>query len=306
MYSPHHLFRVARRGLTDMLPALQQAFNDRQDDDRLDRVFGPWPRLTVLAVTLLGILLGYGMQEALERFAIFEFINVAAVLFGAGYALVYRQYLFNDPTAGEDDFPWLAAALIPPALALVFVSFAGRWLDGFETLPGAPAWTSIGGLLDALADSLAVAAGLTIAVAALCYSKAWREAFKALVRRLIVFKIMVWVMVLVFVEIGLVGPILGVLVESFLGIDLPDWLGEFADQLTYAALMTTIYLAIIGGTWTACRRSFGRLLRDGEVNVLETLQTMAEPPKKRRRAARQAREQAATQAQTDRAEPPSN
>lgn len=306
MYSPHHLFRVARRGLTDMLPALQQAFNDRHDDDRLDRVFGPWPRLTVLAVTLLGILLGYGLQEVLERFAIFEFINVTAVLFGAGYALVYRQYLFNDPTAGEDDFPWLAAALIPPALALVFVSFAGRWLDGFETLPGAPTWTSIGGLLDALADSLAVAAGLAIAVAALCYSRAWREAFKALVRRLIVFKIMVWVMVLVFVEIGIVGSILGVLLESFLGIDLPHWLGEFADQLTYAALMTTIYLAIIGGTWTACRRSFGRLLRDGEVNVLETLQTMAEAPEKRRRAARQARERAATQAQTERGEPPSN
>jgi hypothetical protein len=306
MYSLLHLFRVARRGLTDMLPALQQAFNDRHDDDRLDRVFGPWPRLTVLAVTLLGILLGYGLQEILERFAIFEFINVAAVLFGAGYALVYRQYLFNDPTAGEDDFPWLAAALIPPALALVFVSFAGRWLDGFETLPGAPAWTSIGGLLDALADSLAVAAGLTIAVAALCFSKAWREAFKALVRRLIVFKIMVWVMVLVFVEIGIVGPILGVLVESLLGIDLPHWLGEFADQLTYAALMTTIYLAIIGGTWTACRRSFGRLLHEGEVNILETLQTMAKPPEKRRRAARQARERAATQAQTERGEPPSN
>lgn len=306
MYSLRHLFRVARRGLTDMLPALQQAFNDRHDDDHLDRVFGPWPRLTVLAVTLLGILLGYGLQEVFERFTIFEFINVGAVLFGAGYALIYRQYLFNDPTASEDDFPWLAAALIPPALALVFVSFVGRWLDGFETLPGAPAWTSIGGFLDALADSLAVAAGLTIAVAALCYSKVWREAFKALVRRLIVFKIMVWVMVLVFVEIGIVGPILGVLVESFLGIDLPDWLGEFADQLTYAALMTTIYLAIIGGTWTACRRSFGRLLRDGEVNVLESLQTMAKPPEKRRRAARQARERAATQAQADRAEPPSN
>lgn len=289
-----------------MLPALQQAFNDRHDDDRLDRVFGPWPRVTVLAVTLIGILLGYGLQEALEGFAIFEFINIAAVLFGVGYALAYRQYLFHDSAASEDDFPWLAAALIPPVLALVFMAFAGRWLDGFERLPGAPVWTSVGGMLDALADSLAVAAGLTIAVATLCYSKAWRNAFKALVRRLIVFNIMVWVMVLLFVEIGIVGPILGVLVESFLGVDLPDWLGEFANQLTYAALMTTIYLAIIGGTWTACRRSFGQLLRDGEVDVLKTLQTMAETPEKRRRAARKVRERAATETQTpsNQGEPP--
>lgn len=113
-------------------------------------------------------------------------------------------------------------------------------------------------------------------------------------------------MVLVFVQIGIVGPILGALIESFLGIDLPPWLGDFADQLTYAALMTTIYLAIIGGTWTACRRSFGRLLRDGEVDVLETLGAMAEAPEKRRRAARKARTRAAKDARprTDRGKPP--
>jgi len=289
MYSLRHLFRVARRGLSDMLPALVQAFNDRHDDDRLDRVFGPRPRIMVMAATTIGILLGYGLQAALERFAVFGFINIAAVLFAAGYALAYRHYLFGNPAASDDDFPWLAAALIPPAIALVLVNFIGRGLGGFEVLPSAPAWTMIGGVLDALADSLGLAAGLTIAVASLCYSKAWPEAFKALVRRLVVFKIMVWVMVLVFVEIGIVGPIVGAMIEGILGIDLPDWLGDFADQLTYAMLMTIIYLAIIGGTWTACRRSFGRLLRDGEVDILETLQAMALAPEKRRRAARKAR-----------------
>jgi hypothetical protein len=306
MYSPRHLFRVARRGLADMLPALRQAFNDRHDDDRLDRVFGPSPRLAVLVITVVGLALGYGLQNLLGSLFIFEFINIAAVLFGAGYALAYRRYLFHDPAAGEDDFPWLAAALIPPAVALVVVSFLGRCLDGFETVAGAPGWTGVGGLLDALADSLAVAAGLTIAVAALCYSKDWREAVKVLIRRLIVFKIMVWLMVLVFVEIGIIGPILGVLVESLLGVDIPDWLGEFANQLTYAALMTIIYLAIIGGTWTACRRSFARLLRDGEVDILEALRTMAETPKKRRRAAREAREKALKKpaTPTDAGDPP--
>lgn len=289
MYNLHHLLRVARRGLNDMLPALQQAFNDRHDDDRLDRVFGPRPRITVLALTVIGILLGYGLQAALEGLPFLGLINVAAVLFGVGYALAYRHYLFGDPTASEDDFPWLAAALIPPAAALVLVSFIGRGLNGFEMLPGAPGWTMVGSVLDALADSLGVAAGLTIAVASLCYSKAWPEAFKALVRRLIVFKLMVWVMVLVFVEIGIIGPMLAAFIEGILGVDLPDWLGDFADQLTYAVLMTIIYLAIIGGTWTACRRSFSRLLRDGEVDVLKTLQAMTLAPEKRRRAARRAR-----------------
>lgn len=86
MYNPRHLFRVARRGLTDMLPALQQAFNDRHEDDRLDRVFGPWPRLTVPAITVIGRLPGYRLQDMLGRFADLEVINGTAVLFGAAQA----------------------------------------------------------------------------------------------------------------------------------------------------------------------------------------------------------------------------
>ena len=290
MYNPRHLFRVARRGFADMLPALGQAFNARNDDDRLDRIFGPWPRPTILALVAVGLLLGYGLEAALGSVGgVVYFINVSAVLLGAAYSLLYRQYLFNDPLAGEVDFPWLAGALIPAAAALVFVEFVGTLIDGIETLDGAPAWTSIGGVLDALADSLGVAAGLTIAVAALCYSKAWRDALGALIRRLVAFKIMVWVMVLVFVEIGIVGSIVGRFVEGVLGIDVPDWLGDFVDQLTYAVLISTIYMAIIGGTWTACRRAFPKLLSEGDVDILQELETMAEPPEKRREKARKAR-----------------
>jgi hypothetical protein len=272
-----------------MIPALRQALNANPDDDRLDRLFGPQPRLAIGLITLIGMLTGYGLQAALEGFWLVEFIHIPAVLFGALYALLYRRYLFNDPEAGQSDFPWLAGALIPPALALVIVAFVARAIDGFDALGAAPGWTVMGEVLDAMADSLSVAAGLTIAVAALCYSEQWKEAIKSLVRRLIVFKIVVWVMILIFVEIGIVGPILGALVEGVLGIDLPHWLGDFADQLSYAVLISTIYLAIIGGTWTACARAFPKLLAEGEVDILQELETMAEPPAKRRARARKAR-----------------
>ena len=177
VYRPLHLFRVARRGLADMLPALRQAFNDRRDDDRLDRVFGPHPRTAIAVGTLAGLLLGNALQSVFSDAPLFEFIHVTAVLFGVAYALLYRRYLFADPVADpvadEHDFPWLAAALIPPAAAMVLLEFVRRTLGGVEAVAGGPLWTSIGPLLHAVADSLAVAAGLTIAVAALCYSRAW-------------------------------------------------------------------------------------------------------------------------------------
>jgi len=280
---------VARRGLLAMIPALRQAFDARRDNDRLDKLFGPSPRLTMVGITLSGILIGYGLQDALAGLLFVDYIHIPAALLGAIYALLYRRYLFGDFNAGQNDFPWLAGALILPAVALVTVAFIVRAATGFEALDGAPGWTVIGEILDAIADSMSVAAGLTIAVAALCYSKAWSRAIKALVWRLLVFKIIVWFMILVFVEIGIVGPILGALVEGLLGVDLPNWLGDFADQLSYALLILIIYLAIIGGTWTACSRSFSKLLAQGEVDVLQELETMAESPSKRRNRARKAR-----------------
>ena len=294
MYKVQRLLRVARRGLNDMLPALQTAWNNSREDDRLDQVFGPRPRTTIAAITLVGIVVGLWLESAFAYLPVFEYIDSPAILIGATYAFLIRHYLFQTNRATNDDFPWLAAALIPPALVLVILSFFRRVLGGeVAFISGAPAWTGIGALLDTLVDSMAVAAGLTIAVAALCYSRDWREAFKDLAVQLIAFKVMVFVMVLLLVEIGIVGPILGRLLESLFGIQFPRWLPDLADQFTYAGLMGTIYLALIGATWTACSRSFGRLLETGDADVLTTIRAMADTPQQRRKKLRKERAQRA-------------
>ncbi len=296
MYKVQRLFTVARRGLLDMLPALRSAWNNNFDDDRLNEVFGPRPRSAITGLTIGGLVIGSALHNGFDYLGVLNYINLPAILIGAMYAFAVRHYLFQTGKASSQDFPWLAAGLIPPALVLVFYSFSRRMLGGdLELINGAPAWTGIGGLLDTMADSLAVAAGLTIAVAALCYSRDWREAFKDLLGQLIAFKIMVYIMVLLLVEIGIVGPILGALLESLLGIRFPFWLPDLADQLTYAALMTTIYLAIIGATWTACSRSFPRLLKTGEADVLNTIRAMADTPEQRRKKIRKEREAQAKQ-----------
>lgn len=60
-------------------------------------------------------------------------------------------------------------------------------------------------------------------------------------------------------------------VRHLLGIDIPPWLGELFDQLGYSALMSVIYLAIIGTAWTVCRQRFGQLLEIGEVDVISAI-----------------------------------
>jgi len=300
IYNVAHLLKVASAGLSDMVPALRHAFNKSRDDDRLDRVFGPKPRATIAIVIIAGIMLGRGLESSLGPGLVTDHLDLSAVLIGATYALLIRRYLFSSGHARRVDFPWLAASLIPAAAALVLVAFIERTGSGaLDTIRGAPLWTDFGAVADALADSLAVAAGLTIAVAALCFSKNWGRALKDLATQLIAFKVLVFVMVLVIVEIGIVGPILAALLEFFLGINVPSWLGGFADQLTYAALMSVIYFAVIGATWMVCRKTFAQLLDTGDAEILKAIKAMSESPARRKKRERKAHAQTASAATTD-------
>lgn len=279
MYSLRQLFRIASDGFDDMAPALRRAFNGDRADDRLDLVFGRAPRTALAAVIAGGLLAGLLLETAPLASILAEYISLPAVVIGAAYALLFRRYLFAGNRPADDDFHWLAASLIPAAATLVLVAFTGRIFgDGIEIIGGAPAWTQFGGLARAAADSLSVAAGVTIAVAALCFSRDWRRALSDLAARLFVFKITVFVMVLLLVEIGIVGAIVAMFVESVFGIRFPPWLGDFVDQLTYAALMSLIYLALIGATWTVCRRQFAQLLATGESDVLAEIAALARAP----------------------------
>ena len=48
--------------------------------------------------------------------------------------------------------------------------------------------------------------------------------------------------------------------------------------------MTTRHeLAVIGATWTVCRKSFPELIETGQVEILATVERMAKDPEKLRR-----------------------
>jgi len=120
--------------------------------------------------------------------------HASALLMAAAFALAFRRYLFGPLEPGPEDFPWLAATLIPGAALMTLAALAGKMVDGeVSALAGAPGWTLVGSFLVVVADSLALAAGLTIAVAALCYSKGWSGALKRLLVQFVTFKIIVWV-----------------------------------------------------------------------------------------------------------------
>jgi len=275
MYSIRHLIHLSTQSFSDMVPALEQAFNRSRDDDRLDEVFGANPRWTILGLTFACLVGGRLIEVLSSDLAVWRVLDASALLMAAAFALIFRRYLFGSREPGPEDFPWLAATLIPGAALMTLSALIGKMADGeVAVMANAPSWTLFGSFLVAVADSLALAAGLTIAVAALCYSKRWSQALKQLLVQFITFKFIVWLMVLLIVEIGIIGAVLSFVFGLF-GIRFPYWVGESVDQYSYALLMGTVYCAVIGAAWTACRQRFPELIETGEADVLSAVRAMA-------------------------------
>ncbi len=282
MYNVAWLYQVARAGLLDLLPAIRQAFNADPDDDRLEAVYGGRPRRAILLIAVAGATAGALFARAGPDFPLKGDVNWAAIVLAGVHALLIRRYLFKTGSAGDGDFPWLAASVAPAVALLMFLSAVTALTPDAPESDIAPL-AFLGDVLVAVTDALGVAAALTIAVATLCYSRNWLQALWDLALRLFVFKLTVWVTVLVMLEIGIVGPIVSAVLRSAFGISIPAWLPDLFDQISYAGLLSIAYLAVIGATWTVCRRSFPELLATGQVDVLATVAKMAKDPEKARK-----------------------
>ena len=204
------------------------------------------------------------------------------------------------------DFPWLAAALAPGAALLALLGL-GSAVAGGALVPvdDGPVWTTLANLLVVVADALSYAALATLAAAALCYSRNWFKALVDLIWIVLLLKFVLWFVEYVLLEIGIVERVLAILVESILGFDLPDWLGELSDRISYGLLLLGINLAVIGATWTTSRQSFGQLLATGSVDIVKAVREVVDPPdakavaKREQKAARKAEKR---QQKTERAE----
>lgn len=290
-----HLLRIARDGFDDMAPALRRAFNDDPLDDNLRHVFGARPRLAIVGVTLTAVALGLVVNHLVADTGLAELVNWPAALVCIVFALAIRRYLFQSGVASADDFVWLVAPIIPAAALLVLLALGSALVDpGIERLEGGPFWSVVGGIAKWLADGSEVAAGMTIAVAALCYSRNWPVALWTLAWRLLAMQIVLAVVLYIMLEISIMERIPSFLLDMAFGISLPSWMGEFVDQLTYAVILFGLYFAIIGATWTVCREAFPKLLAEGEVDIVETVRRLVDPEIERReqKAAEKAAEKA--------------
>ena len=303
MYNLRRLAAVAREGLSDLGPAVRQAYNADPDDDRMDLVYGRNPVRAVLALGLgcvfAGELLGRAGGGLLP---LSGDINWPAVLVGLVFAAVIRRYLFRSGQASAGDFDWLAASVVPAFALVIVLSLFANFVFGptqsEDVVNAGVGSVQLGSLLLILTDSLGIAAALSISVATLCFSKKWPSALLDLALRLFLFRLMVWITAIVLLEVDIVSTIVGALLEGLIGWRLPEWVSELADQVSYAAILTTAYLAVIGGTWMVCKKSFAELLETGQVNVLLAVEELAKDPeaekkkkekKERKRAKKQKR-----------------
>lgn len=305
-----HLIRIAQEGFADMLPALQTAFNGSDDDDDLVSVFGARPRTAILILTVATIQLGYLLGAALEPYGWSQWVHWPIVLVAVGFAIPVRRYLFSTDKATEADFPWLTAVVIPAVTILTLLDFMNQTTNGeFTMLDDAPLWTAVGALLIWAANAVGEGAAVTLAFCALVFSRNWLEAIWDVVRLLFILKLVQWFFVTILLNIGIVDAIVSRIAEDILGLDIPHWAGDLSDQISYGILVLAMGLAVIGATWTVCRRSFAELLANGDVNIAATVRTVIDPPdekkvakkaeKARHKAARKAARAAARKAKQD-------
>jgi hypothetical protein len=262
-------------GLDDMLPALREVWQDPDAAARLRPLLGPRPLLASLGLGLLALALGIWFDQAGPELPGKEFVSWPALFLGLMLAILLRRFLFQSPHGNESstEFTQLAATLIP-AIAVVLIGIALTGGAGVHpgSSSGPPGWLgSLSMLVESVTDLLGVTAALVIAVASLCYSKAWMSALMDLATRLFVFRIMIWITSLILIEIGIFGKIAAGLLDGLLGISFPQWLPELLDLLSLAGLLSVAYLAVIGGTWTVCRDTYAELLAEGHVDILARL-----------------------------------
>ncbi|MEM7763587.1 MAG: hypothetical protein AAF290_05865 [Pseudomonadota bacterium] len=274
-----HLAKVAWTGFNDMAPALQRAFNDSPNDDQLSQVFGERPRTTILALSAASILGGFLFQTFTPPFSGKDFIDWPAVAVSSVFAFLFRRYLFDGKTAKPDDFPWLAASVIPAIVVLVVIGLVTNVINQtVEPIEDGPFWISIGYVAELLARSCSVAAALTIALAALSFSRDWVAALIELGVNLVIFLAVLWFMAFMMFEVEIMDRIISAIMDGVFGIQFPGWVGDFIDQMTYAFLLLSFYFSIVGATWIVCREQFPTLLESGEVNVLKSVKQLIDPP----------------------------
>lgn len=281
MYNVGQLYRLTRAGFADLWPALRSAFNADTTDDQLNVVFGSYPRRRIIALSLACAAIGEGFNRFGPAFPLKDHINWSAVAVAVTFALIIRRYLFgSSKKAGDSDFPWLAASLVPAIAVSALLSTVTYGTGESGNTFFLRAQVELGGPLLAFTDGMGVAAALTISLATLCFSRDWLKAGIDLLARLFVFRVMVWVTALIMFEVQIVGEILMPIVARIVGITIPPWVSELADQIAYAGFLLLAYLAIIGTTWTVCKASFPQLLREGQVDILQAVQASVDNSKK--------------------------
>lgn len=300
MYDVGQFQRVALRGLSSMGRALV-----RRSTHPLGRRFtvsawGPWPWMGVLVAASLAAYgglwieahwLGHRLADRiywpLVLFAVFAAWRVRAVVNGS----VRRVSEEGGGVEGRreraaEGFEGLALPLIYGGVLTLLLALgvlpALEWLgwrlpglegladEAFlhwpESTPERLAWLAQG-----VEYSLGMAAAMAITVVSLSFRKGWLEAAIDLLVRLFVFGILLNVTLLVLGYIQPFSRLAGFLSAKLLSVELTDLVRMVLDSLGNHGVISILYLGIIGGLWLAAQSSFPRLLEEGDVDLLVTL-----------------------------------
>ena len=176
----------------------------------------------------------------------------------------------------NDIFHALAIPVVYGGVVLIVSEIVTALIANGSVIQSEPVLSSLGInsgviLLKWIEAVFELAAVTTIAVIAFCYRKKWINALIDLMIWYFIFRIFVEITAIITQVVSPFSSAGGFLLDLLMSETLPETIGNLMDQAGYTVLVLIIDLGVIGAAWLAAKEGFEKLLKEGNVKILDTL-----------------------------------
>ena len=286
MYDLSRLWKSAGPGLRDLLRTPFALAKNRHRETVNWELWRPAPRLGLWLLAIASVVVGAGLHQADLKLPFSGRARWTLLLFAGATAWFLRRALTAEGSplrklgsaASHDLFRAVAWPVVLPSVLLVVLDVVTQltgWSQPFAAPGGTGVVAAFGWAAISVETALAYGAAVAVLLAVLTYHEDWLEALLMLLLCLLLLRLTIAVIELLTIRLAPLSSVTAFVVHWLTSHSLPEDILRLLDRLTKTVMLSGIYLAVIGAVWATSQDAFGRLLEDGNVELLTELENQA-------------------------------